>query len=262
MSKFLYLFYFFLISFRIVLSYLPDIVINSTYTPTWSSLVFVIPDREPLELYWIACRKFSRIYCLQNFYATTSNNNPALRSFSSNPLQALHPDLRYNFIWFEKMAYHETERVFESSYKRINNFVGQNGCCTHQYFEYFTAGFLEMLLTPQEYYTKLTDFSDENKKLNEIWAYFSTSCDSNVITKLGFGIGQLQRKNHLYGLPRPKFGMPYVLNIGNDWTPSIPFLNPGDFLTFGWFKQNVMCLDQSWICDVHSQPSPSSQMEN
>ena len=252
MKSFLQLIYFFHISFPIVRPNLPDIVINSTFNPRWSSLLFLIPFNEPHDRYLTICRKFSRIYCLQHFYTTDESDNPALMAYSMSQIQTHRSNLGYHFQWFEKFAFEEIKRIFEPSYKRINNFVDERGCCFYHNFHYLTAVLLGMMVTPDEYYTKLTDFSDEIKELNEIWAYFEPNCDLNVITKVGFGIGQLQRKHHLYGLPLPEVGKPYVLKIGDNWTPSIPFLNPGDFLTFRWFKQKVMCLDQPWICEAYS----------
>ena len=44
-------------------------------------------------------------------------------------------------------------------------------------------------------------------------------------------------------------GKPYQLKIGNSLSSKIPYANPDDFLTFRWFKLNVMCPEQPWICE-------------
>ena len=45
----------------------------------------------------------------------------------------------------------------------------------------------------------------------------------------------------------------WFIEVGHHWTPKIPFKNPGDFLTFNWFKKNVICADQPWICSDGSE---------
>ena len=48
-------------------------------------------------------------------------------------------------------------------------------------------------------------YSEENKTLNLIEAYFSTRCNRNVITKVGFGKGRLIRTDYtLFGTRTPK----------------------------------------------------------
>ena len=41
---------------------------------------------------------------------------------------------------------------------------------------------------------------------------------------------------------------PYILKVGNDWTPQFPYENPEHFITFKWFKINIICAEQHWIC--------------
>ena len=224
-----------------------DIVVNSTVIPTWSSLVFIIPVQEPQDYYWKVCREFSEIFCLQRFYTSDETENPAY--VTEVNLDEAGSSLINYFYWLEDSAQSELQKVFEPKYKQINNFVDRYGCCFNQYFDYFTVALLQMMLTPKEYYGKISDFTDENKELNEIWAYYLPSCQQNIITKVGFGIGELKRKNLYINLPNQEKGLPYVLKIGDSWSSPIPYSNPGDFLTFKWFRKNVVCLEQPWICD-------------
>ena len=83
----------------------------------------------------------------------------------------------------------------------------------NQYCNYFTLGLKNALLTPKEYFDKLTDYSEENKKLNYLMAYYSASCEVNVIIKLGFGIGELQRDTDRFGLSAQRTGIPYQLKV-------------------------------------------------
>ena len=109
-------------------------------------------------------------------------------------------------------------------------------------------GFNEMLLTPEEYIERLIDYSEDNKDLNTIMAFYMPTCNVNVITKLGFGIGELKRLNHPGDERLQLSGAPYMIKVGSEWSPTIPFSNPEDFVTFRWFKQNFICRVQPWIC--------------
>ena len=129
-------------------------------------------------------------------------------------------------------------------------------CCKQgQNYYYFTYGYRDALLTPREYLTKLTDYSEGDNHLNYIMSYFSPECSTNIITKIGFGTGRLKRSNESDVLRYEESGAPYQLKVGHRWTPKIPYYNPDDFLTFHWFKHSVMCKDQSWICEHESTNS-------
>ena len=101
-------------------------------------------------------------------------------------------------------------------------------------------------MKPSEYIEKVTDYSEDGKSLNLLFAYYSPKCSVNIVTKIGFGNGAVKRRHHpgLYHLN----GAPYLLRIGSLWSEQIPYDTPEEFLTFRWFKHNVMCLDQPWIC--------------
>ena len=124
-----------------------------------------------------------------------------------------------------------------------------------QYFYYFRYGYRDALLTPREYLKKLTDYSEGDKRLNYIMSYFSPECNTNIITKIGFGTGVLKRVNQSNYVSFSQPGAPYQLKVGHNWTPRIPYENPDHFLTFRWFKHNVMCQEQSWICEHESNKS-------
>ena len=99
------------------------------------------------------------------------------------------------------------------------------------------------------YLYQFTDYSEEHKQLNYIQAFHLPVCQVNVISKLGYGLGPLRRTNHIAGVRRQLPGVPYQLKVGSEWSEQIPYDNPEDFLTFRWFKQNVMCKEQPWICE-------------
>ena len=113
-------------------------------------------------------------------------------------------------------------------------------------------------MTPIEYITKLTDYSEVDKHLNYLMSYYLPGCNVNVITKIGFGMGRLKRVNNLGGLKHEQPGVPYRLSVGRSWTPQFPYTNPGDFLTFRWFKIKIICADQPWICGLHRNDSQNT----
>ena len=124
---------------------------------------------------------------------------------------------------------------------QLYRYQGQN-------YYYFHHGYTNALLTPREYLTKLTDYSEGDKRLNFIVSYYSLECNTNMITKLGFGIGSLKRANQSDVVRFERPGAPYQLKVGHQWSAQIPYDNPDDFLSFHWFKHQVMCQEQPWIC--------------
>ena len=224
------------------------IVINSTVNPVRSSLNFLIPIAVPFNHYWPLCKKRSKYYCLTAFVTEEDIYNPAfhVRTISGDVVASELFGSHLNML--KRFVREECDDLFESVYEDHNHFVVSEGCCQGQYFYYFTYGFREALLTPMEYLTKLFDYSEEDKQLNYILSFYEPGCHANIITKIGFGIGELKRDNHGNGFRDERHGIPYLLKVGDNWTPRIPYENPIDFITFSWFKSNVMCPDQPWIC--------------
>ena len=153
----------------------------------------------------------------------------------------------------------ECDRLFEPIYEQLNHFIFKEGCCEGQFYYYLTYGFKEAMHTPTEYIERLFDYSEEGKHLNYILSYYNSKCQVNIITEIGFGMGTLKRANHRRGLKDQVQGVPYMLKVGHEWTSRIPYENPGDFVSFSWFKMNVICPDQPWICgNRHSSSSKRS----
>ena len=239
-----------------------DIVVNSTVVPAWSSLKFLIPFDVPHNYFWALCRVYSIYYCLDAFVTERegTHNNPAFEV--RNFFQGLIPSdpVASRLKKLKRFIRDECDDLFVSKYEHHNYFVLTEGCCQGQYYYYFTYGYRDALLTPLEYISKLFDYSAEGKQLNYILSYYDPSCEANIITKIGFGIGELKRANHRSGFRDERQGIPYLLKVGDRWTPKIPYENPVDFITFSWFKTNVMCSDQPWICGSQRNSSPKGVM--
>ena len=248
-------FFLFLVLFSLVcngfisVEAVPDIVIEPRVELLWTSQTFIIPVNPPYDSLpqpWNTCRRFSLFYCLDSFESEDEQSLPAFVPITpnGNDQNEFRNVLRAN-------AREQCSDILLPIFQMHNFYSDFDVCCTRQCSTYLAMGYKNMNLTPQEYFDKLTDYSDwrGTKKLNTVWAYYDRLCDVNVIIKLGFGTGHLRRITHLLGLARQQFGVSYILKVGNKWSPKIPFENPGDFLTFDWFKVNIVCRDQPWICN-------------
>ena len=225
-----------------------DIIVNNTYNPNWNSLLFIIPVRTPFDEYpWLICSRFSRYYCLHSF--EVKHNIQRLAYHYRLNISAKNYEQIFSKIQTMKIfAHKETFELFAPIFDRHNYFLDHNGCCLGQFSKYFIFGFTQLIFTPADYKKKLTDYSVRKKKLNEIRAYYFEECDLNIITQVGFGRGKLRRSSHGTAVMKPLKDVNYFLKVGPSWI-IIPYHNPGRFLTFPWFKKNVMCQEQPWICE-------------
>ena len=146
-------------------------------------------------------------------------------------------------------------------HRRHNIFYRDGGCCKAQCDLYRRYGFTKMIMPPVEYLSKMVNYTldENNKRLNYIRAFYLPRCRANVVTKVGFGSGELLREDHPYIYSPYMPGVPYVLGHNKrNLTHSIPYGNPADFLTFRWFRRNVICRGQPWICMSQQQGGSSS----
>ena len=225
-----------------------DIVVNSTVNSNWTSLMFIIPIDAPRNILSSRCRQQSIYYCLHAFVSDPiSSTSKAVQVRFRDHIDPQDPTVvAFKFIKFS--ASQECRQLLEPVYRDHNLFLFHDGCCLDHYCHYFMFGYGLALLTPKEYYEKLTDYTDEGKVLNFIMAYHSPDCEANVIMELGFGKGEVNTIHSFRGMPPEQPGLPYLLKVGHHWAPKIPYENPRDFITFSWFKKNVICADQPWIC--------------
>ena len=220
-----------------------DVVVTPNENYNWTSVSFILSGpHEGVE--WRVCNHFSSVYCLRCYRGIASSNHhyPSVTGYGHHSAE----NFWSNYFWIDWFGISEYTKLFQHIYSKHNHYVSFDGCCESQYGYYFAHGLMTMNFTPREYWDKMTDYDETDKQLNLIWAYYMPHCEANVITLVGFGTGKLKRYHH-YGKPAV-FGVPYQLKISSSWTEKIPYENPGDFLTFRWFKYNVMCLDQPWIC--------------
>ncbi|XP_075263814.1 uncharacterized protein LOC142355585 [Convolutriloba macropyga] len=136
-----------------------------------------------------------------------------------------------------------------NSYSRYNWFSFNDNdaghCCYYQVSMYLLEG-RSNGFTPAEYHEKITDFrSGSNKQLNFIGVEYDPLLCINVISQVGFGIGDLfidGANDHIpsFMIPRGRRESVFVFT-----RQSIEYR-----LTFDWFKMNYICRDQPWICTM------------
>ena len=175
-----------------------DTILNTTVDAAWESIIFTIPVKPPFNRFGSFCHSRSIFYCLTLFKLKSNEvNAPAVQYFPSNFQSAS----REPFAALTKMKQNGLEQlniIFGPSYKKHNFFVISDGCCGGQFVWYFNYGFKQALLTPSEYFERLTDYSEGEKQLNYVVSYYHTDCGVNIITKIGFGRGKLSRYGFLY----------------------------------------------------------------
>ena len=179
-----------------------DVILNGTSSSTWSSVIFTIPVNPPFKEYQSFFEKNSFYYCLTLFRLIRFEPNlPAIEHQHINA-PIIMTDPYEGFAKMKESALEQCNVVFEPSYKKHNFFVIRDGCCQGQFVWYFNFGFKEALLTPSEYFERITDYSENNKRLNYLVAYYDIDCDVNIITKIGFGEGRLMRHYLTYKYSR------------------------------------------------------------
>ncbi|XP_075255229.1 uncharacterized protein LOC142347949 [Convolutriloba macropyga] len=131
-------------------------------------------------------------------------------------------------------------------------------CCTSQIQTYVHLGHDILKMSPEDYWRKLTDYPNEdNKPLNYIRAVYDTALCLNFIVEVGFGSGGLAP---ITGAIRPlyRFAFPAMEGVA----PRIfPHQRLESELTFSWFKHNIMCKSQPWICAEHPISHPIEELE-
>ncbi|XP_075258803.1 uncharacterized protein LOC142350736 isoform X2 [Convolutriloba macropyga] len=202
------------------------------------SLVFWVSNG--LETFGKKCRRYSKYYCLDSY------RTPAAEDEDTNTRSPGGMDPRATMAWFGVLI--------RDKWQIINMIEPDepNFCCEGQSMKYLFFGQLRKKWSPEQYMEKLMDYSDEDKPLNFLTAVYLEIACKNLIIELGFGPGNFTRNQNsiVHGAPFiimggeefPEYGIPGLS------TATFPFENPGQNLTFHWFKHNIMCKEHPWIC--------------
>ncbi|XP_063722773.1 uncharacterized protein LOC134850910 [Symsagittifera roscoffensis] len=203
----------------------------------WTSLIFWVPNHS--TFFGRSCLRQSHHYCLHTYERENNNRNAILPDGEHlSPL---------NRSAYEHMLQMNFERIIRPMWRRINffaEFEEAGGCCATQVAKYVHYGYSKQL-TPHEYYEKLVDYTEQHKRLNFLRAYFDPTVCLNFIVEVGFGtgpmnndIGFLRQQSRLAFPPAPGVH-PRLFSSEN----------PENEITFHWFKHNIMCVSQPWICN-------------
>ncbi|XP_075247712.1 uncharacterized protein LOC142340855 isoform X3 [Convolutriloba macropyga] len=222
-----------------------DTVVNPRVNLNWTSQTFIFPPGVFPNDTGSCCGKYSKYYCL-HAYETRLTRSAAIAAHHGALLtdvnQANHPG-------------HGNQEATEDDDLAIE-------------YEYLDLDVDEVLsqhvqtLKAAAYELCLEVTSEENKTLNLIEAYFSTRCNRNVITKVGFGKGDLVRRDYyLYGTRAHRFGYPYLLSsLDESLAYWFPYNDPRSQLTYWWFKHNIICREQPWICHKSGEKDSASEL--
>ena len=196
-----------------------DIIVYPTVRPNWTSTTFLIPTQTPDRSVWPVCSKQSKFYCLYAYEVDENTDKPALEMGVSNygvqPLFQMESYTKLSVLI--RSALSAAEKVFLPIYQKQNFFVEYDGCCVGQYNTYYRYGLQTLKFTPEFYADKMTDFSEDNKILNLIHSFLLENCDTNIVTKLGFGEGRLVRNQYKSGLSSHRSGGVFSL-VGTKFT--------------------------------------------
>ncbi|XP_075247719.1 uncharacterized protein LOC142340859 isoform X2 [Convolutriloba macropyga] len=277
---------------HVAITWSADTVVRPQISLNWTSQTFIIPPGAFPNDTGAFCGTYSKYYCM-HAYETRLPRDAAVQGqygyghvqvFPVNQIAQpedhenreedgeddLALEYDYNDLMYDSSlaqsidtlkaaAIDQCFEIIRPIHREHNNYIGHNGCCQYQCDNYLVHGYERMFLTPQEYVDKLTDYSEENKILNLIEAYYNVRCNRNMITKLGFGKGALVRTNHPFGHMPQRYGFPYVLGTSDDlWVHSFAYHSPQEYLTFWWFKHNIICKDQPWVCNETNAEASTS----
>ncbi|XP_075246392.1 uncharacterized protein LOC142339918 [Convolutriloba macropyga] len=193
-----------------------------------SSLDFIIPNNFKKQSR--QCQRFSSYFCLHRYFIAVENSG------NKTTREALDSDMA------------KFRRVIRDYYKYYNIFSfieidsDTAGCCGYQVMTYMKHGQFKGL-SPSEYFQRLTDFSTEGKRLIFLQSIFIPEMCLNVITHLSFGQGLFRMNGGRYRQP-----MGIFIQQDQKWH-IFHHYHLTKLITFEWFKNNVICAGQPWICN-------------
>ncbi|XP_075256398.1 uncharacterized protein LOC142348785 [Convolutriloba macropyga] len=194
----------------------------------WQSMVFATSDFTGDHINQ-ACAEFSNRFCYLGYVVKyrVGNRLPEpsdLREFAEL-IHMIHNEIN----WFSLSVRFSHER---------------GRCCNDQVVVYEKFG-QSKGLSAAEFFSRATDFSTHNKRLNYLQFSYNQHLCANVVSLLGFGQGRLRLRGETEDMT--KFIL--VTTDENDLLYAIKFENIVNKLSFSFFKQNVICKDQAWICE-------------
>ncbi|XP_075253371.1 uncharacterized protein LOC142345272 [Convolutriloba macropyga] len=188
----------------------------------WHSQVFIVPNM--MTSNGVKCAQKGVSFCLDSFRLEIPQSERI--SHQLTDILTFENLVRDRFDLFNWFSLH-----------------GNESCCSYQLNSYITFG-QRFHMSAEEYMMKATAFSTGYKPLNWIKALYDGRICKNIIVELGFGGGALR----MSGTYQPL--MDYAFQIANiDQAITFRAKNVRSQLTFNWFKHNIVCISQPWICN-------------
>ncbi|XP_075248096.1 uncharacterized protein LOC142341101 [Convolutriloba macropyga] len=198
---------------------------NSSSRITWMSHHFILPGR--FTWLGVKCRDVSQHFCLYSIlydHRFFINRMPL-----ESDLEVFESVIRHSFTsinWYSMFQSNDSE-----------------SCCEFQSFIYKNHGWRKGV-SPELFLDHVFDFSLTNKQVNYIYATYAENLCHNVITEVGFGPGKLRLNGRILQ------NTPFIFPIQN--TGEIKFI-PANYvrssLTYNWFRSEIICAAQPWICE-------------
>ncbi|XP_075256406.1 uncharacterized protein LOC142348791 [Convolutriloba macropyga] len=173
------------------------------------------------------CASWSHYFCLAG-YAIVREREAGHQLSPEIELAYFEESIRLNFQRYRWFSYNEPY-----------------GCCSYQTYYYKSYGMTHGL-TAAEYMSKAINFeSRKNKRLNFVKAIFIRELCLNVISQVGFGIGEFYRQDGVRNID-------YILPL--DARAAVQRFSYDEIekeLTYNWMKENVICMEAPWICEEY-----------
>ncbi|XP_075255892.1 uncharacterized protein LOC142348419 [Convolutriloba macropyga] len=190
----------------------------------YESLEFILPDTE--NKLGKRCHDFSGFFCLRKYYITARVSPRVFHWSDTMRMHKLASQVFFNYNWFSLDPKDE-----------------DHGCCYSQIKTYMSYG-QPFGLSPDQYVARMTDLTSSTyRRLNTVRLRYDWLKCLNIIERIGFGDGNIVKLEG--GFPNRSIALPP--NPTGDL-----FVFRSDAIdkemTFDWFKKNIMCPDQPWIC--------------
>ncbi|XP_075256965.1 uncharacterized protein LOC142349364 isoform X2 [Convolutriloba macropyga] len=143
-------------------------------------------------------------------------------------------------------AREEFQQQTKSVYKQLNWFSpyieeSTTGCCSFQADQYIRNGWVKGL-SPSSYLERATNMTSQGKTLMTINSRYDPELCSHIITVLAFGTGRGPPYHH-----QKLINGNFILKYGTE-VKKFKYKRIEKELTFDWFKHNILCKDQQWMC--------------
>ncbi|XP_075242392.1 uncharacterized protein LOC142337169 [Convolutriloba macropyga] len=199
----------------------------------WESQLFVVPS------HWTRlsrqCSRYSDVFCLHGYIYDRSRQGRQLDASEVDKFTQLVEKVFLRNNWF----------ALPPNQIRM--------CCDDQVDQYERRAYRKGV-TAHEFATKATDFSlTTHKHLNWLYVRYVPYLCSNLISEVGFGYGPLRIRGDFQTAP-----FIYPVKLGAEWI-RFNAENLTSFLTFDWFREEIVCGKNTWICDDydnHLQDGP------